>query len=152
MKFLNLLESFFKRTFLCFSMIVLVFTFTGSILNVEDSGKVLAVSQLMGFFSFSFLFSLSAELSFIFKKNSVVKGAVKFILSLVSFVLVFFTNTSFSLYLEEKQNPAFSVIVITFVYVLIYAACSLFGLAYKSLKNKLENSLKAYDNVYIDKQ
>ena len=152
MKIINYFETFIKRVLCCFALIVLAFCVIGSILNVQATGKVLAVSQLFGFFLFSVLYSISVEISKLFKKNAVLRGAICFILSLASFVAVFFLNSSFSVYLSEKQNPAYSIIVITFAYVIIYVVCSLIGALFNLLTSRISNSQKEYENVYDIKQ
>ena len=148
MKLMNIVESVVKRLLACFALIVLCFSVVGDMLGGLNTVWALTVSQIFTFFWFSVLFSISCEIANFIKNNSVIKGAVRFILSLGSFVLIFYTSDSFAIYLSQKQNKAYSIFMITFIYTLIYVISALLGALIKFVKNKVENSSKEYKQVY----
>jgi hypothetical protein len=63
---------------------------------------------------------------------------------------VFFAGESFDNYVTQNavQNKGFSVLAISFVFVIIYVVCSLVALVLSSLRTKLVNRNKDYKDMF----
>ncbi len=144
-KFISVLV---KRLTLCFTLIVMTFTVVGIIANVQSMGKGLAVAQLMDFFVFSALFAISFGIADFVKNSLILKRTLQFVLSLASLIFVFLTGDSFKSYLAGMQNPLFSIVAITFFFVVVYTAVALVVLVFGYIKNRVTNSGKEYDKMF----
>lgn len=148
----NIVSTFVRRMTLCFTLIVLTFTVVGSFTNMESFGKGLAISQLVSFFLFSVLVAVSFGIADFIKNSSIIRRTVQFVLTYASVVLVFFTSSLFKSYLSGMQNPAFSILVVTFCFVLIYTCIAVLVLAASFVRNKIINSSKEYVNMFDEQK
>ena len=147
------LSTFARRTLYCFALITLGMTFVGSLAKTDDTMHYLASEQMMTFFVFSLLFALSFFIADFVKNNIIVKRTIQFVLSYASLVAVFLFGGTFRNYVEQNsvQNPAFSVLSISFMFVVIYAVAALIVLVSSFLKVRLENSDKEYKSMFDKK-
>ena len=152
-KIFDILSKFIKRTLYCFALITLGMTIVGSLAKTDDTMHYLASEQMMTFFYFSLLFALSFLIADFVKNNVIIKRTAQFVLSYASLVLVFLYGGTFENYVEDYsvQNPAFSVLSISFMFVVIYAVFSLIVLLAAYIKNKAVNSQTEYKSIFDDK-
>lgn len=143
------LSVFFKRSFACFSLIALAFAIVGKIISGNELLKYISVDFVLSFFAFSVLFALSFFLAD-FIKNAILRRFLKFVLTYSSFSLVFFAGGAFENYVLSNaiQNKAFSVLAISFIFVIIYVIIGLVALACSAVKVKLDDSNKEYDKMF----
>lgn len=149
MKIINgIVNAFVRRVTLSFTLIVLSFTFIGKFANVEEYFKGLAVSELISFFWFSCLLALSFGIADFIKKNVIIKRTVQFVLTYLSVVVIFFCGTVFKNMLATVQNPAFTVVSVTFAFVVVYSIIAFLVLLTKFVMNKILNSKKEYTGMF----
>lgn len=146
----KIISSFIHRAALCFSLIVLSFTIVGTVAGVESIGKGLAMTQLLTFFYFSALIAVSFGICDFVKNNIIVRRTLQFLLSFGSMALAFFTGDFFKTYLSGMQNPAFSVIAISFMFVIIYTVIAVAVLVFNYVVNKVTNSKKEYVSIFSE--
>jgi len=151
-KLVSILSVFIKRVCVCFTLIVLSFTVVGNLTAMESYNKGLAISQLTSFFWFACLFALSFLVADFVKNNVIVKRTLQFVFTYASLVLVFFTGNLFKDYLADKQNPAFSILAISFIFVVIYTVCAVAVLIGRFIMNKLTNSSKEYESMFEEQK
>lgn len=150
--FKNVIASLVRRTTLCFTATVMCFAVVGSLADIEQTGKGLAIGQLTDFFVFSLILgAVFAACDFI-KNNSVIRRTLQFVLTYAGFALVFFTGSIFKEHLEQMQNPAFSVLVVSFIFVVAYIAVALISLLIGFLVNRTENRSKEYVNMFEEQK
>lgn len=150
---LEKLSAFVRRTLYCFALIALGMTIVGSLAKTDDTMHYLASEQMMTFFVFSLLFAFSFFIADFITNNVIIKRSVQFILSYGSLVAVFLFGGTFQNYVEQNsvQNPAFSVLSISFMFVVIYAAAALLVLIGSFIKSRIENSDKEYKSIFDKK-
>ncbi len=139
-----------SRTLSCFALITIFITAAGTLLGFDELGKVLWVSQLRAFLLFAFLYAVSFGISDFIKNNIVIKRALQFVLTFASALICVFCTDGFSAYVAEKQNPAFSILAISFAFVIVYVICALAVLIGGFIKNKLLNANKEYESLFLD--
>ncbi len=144
----KIISTLVKRITLTFTLIVMTFTVVGSFANMEGFGKGLAITQLMTFFVFSCLLAVSFGICDFVKNNTVIRRTLHFVLSYASLALSFFTSSMFKEYLASMQNPAFSVLSISFIFVIIYTVVSVVVLVCRFLNNRFTNSNKEYTQLF----
>lgn len=145
---------FFYRAFFCFTFITMAMAVFGKLMNTDELYKYMAVKQLFTFFVFSLLFALSFTVADFIKNNVIIKRTVQFVLTYISLVAVFFLGGSFSNYVEASgvQNQGFSILSISFMFVLIYAVCALIVLIVKFLTGLVLNRSKEYVSIFENKE
>ena len=152
-KIIGILSTFVKRTLYCFALIVLGMTLVGFVAGTDETMHYLSSAQMLTFFLFSVLFAVSFFFADFEKKNVIIKRAIQFVLSYASLVAVFLCGGNFENYVEANgvQNPAFSVLSISFMFVVIYCVCGLLVLVSKFVASKIENSSKDYESMFDKK-
>lgn len=148
-KTITIISKFLTRTFSCFSLITLSMALIGSMMNTDELYKYLAVKQIITFFVFSLLFALSFLIADFIRNNVVIKRCMQFVLTYISLVAVFFFGGSFSNYIESNsvQNKGFSILSISFMFVMIYVFCAVIVLICLFIKNRIVNSNKEYKSI-----
>ena len=147
-------SKFLKRTFCCFSLITLSMSIIGIAANTDELNKYMAVKQILTFFVFSMLFALSFFIADFIKNNIIIRRSVQFTLTYASLVVVFLCGGSFSNYVETNnvQNVGFSILSISFIFVIIYVVFAVIVLLSQFIKSKIENSSKEYSSILADKE
>lgn len=145
---------FFFRTFFCFTFITMGMAIVGNLMNTDELYKYMAVKQLFTFFVFSLLFALSFMIADFFSKNVIIKRTIQFVLTYISLAAVFFFGGSFTNYVEANgvQNTGFSILSISFIFVLIYAVCAVVVLVAKFVAGLVTNRNKEYVSVFENKE
>lgn len=142
------IKKMISRITLCFTALVMTFTIVGAFADVSASGKGLAIGQLSSFFWLSCLIALSFCICDFIASNAVLRRTMQFVLSYVSVVVVFFLGDYFKTYLSGMQNPAFSVLAISFMFVIIYTVIAVAVLIFNFVASKLECSEKEYESMF----
>ena len=150
----NSISKFFTRAFACNSLIVVAMAVFGYLMNTDEFFKYLSVNQILTFFAFSLLFALSFGIADLLKVNVILKRCVQFVLTYLSLVLVFFLGGSFSSYIESNnvQNKGFSILAISFMFVIIYTVCGLVALLFGFIRNRISESNKQYESIFESKE
>lgn len=143
-------STFFRRTFCCFSLITILIALIGTFNNTDELYKFVSVKQIFSFFVFSILFAFSFAICDCIKNNAIIRRAVQFVLSYASLSAVIFGGGSFKSYVDKNavQNTPFSVLSISFAFVIIYVVCALIVLLAKSVSRRVQNGEKEYDNMF----
>lgn len=149
-KALPVISNFFRRTFCAFSLITLSIALVGTFNNTDELYKFVSVKQLFSFFFFSLLFALSFAICDFVKSNAIIRRALQFVLSYASLCAVIFGGGTFKSYVDKNavQNTPFSVLSISFAFVIIYVICACVVLVAKNVNRKLQNNDKEYDNMF----
>lgn len=152
-KVLKLLSTFFRRTFCCFSLIALILSITGRIVNQDELSNYISVDLLISLFLFSLTFALAFAIADFVKENGIIRRALQFVLTYAGLVLVFFMGGTFENYVSVNavQNKGFSILAISFSFVLIYVVCGVISLLLGYIKKKAENGEKSYDSMFENK-
>ena len=136
------------RLTLCFTALVMTFTVVGAFADVSASGKGLAIGQLSSFFWFSCLIALSFCICDFIGSNAVLRRTLQFLLSYASVVVVFFLGDYFKSYLSGMQNPAFSILAISFMFVIIYTVIAVAVLVFNFVVSKFARNNKEYESMF----
>ena len=149
----SVINKFFARTFSCFSLITVAMSLVGLILNTDDMAKYLAVNQILTFFYFSLLFALSFGICDLIKNSSVLRRTFQFVLTYASLVLVFFLGGTFGNYVSENavQNKGFSILAISFMFVIIYVVCGIIAMALGMISKKANATEEEYKSIFENK-
>lgn len=141
---------FFRRTFRFFSLLTLSFAVIGLLIKNNEYSKYIAADILISFFIFSALLAISFAISDLVKQNSILKGFIRFILSFASLSVVFFFGGAFNNYVVSNgvQNKGFSILAISFAFVIIYVLCSVISMIFGSISKRVSNSKAEYDNMF----
>lgn len=142
----DIISKFFYRTFCIFSLLTLAVCGFGMLFHVQDlSSKI-----IFSFLGFSLMLSVSFLIGDFIKNNAVLRNAVKFVLSYFSVVVIFFLGGPLAAYTKAQhlQNKGFSVLAVSLVYVLIYAAIGLVVLLFNFIKNKILNNKTNYEKMF----
>lgn len=116
----------------------------------------LPCSVLLWTLLFSFLISISSEIcSFMKNKNinAIAVWSVHFVLTYLSFLFVYIILGGANVYLSSafaSQNKIFTVIIMSFFYVGIYAALGLLKAIIVTLRKKRNGKNHNYENLYSD--
>ena len=150
----NVISKFFTRAFACNSLIVVAMSLFGYMTNTDEYSKYLSVKEILTFFVFSLLFALSFAIADLFKNNVILKRCAQFVLTYLSLAVVFFFGGSFSSYVEANnvQNKGFSILAISFMFVIIYTVCGVIALLFGFIKNKISDSKKQYESIFESKE
>lgn len=145
---------FFRRTFSCFSLLTLAFAVVGMLIKTNEYSKFIASDLIVSFFVFSSMLALSFAISDLFKNSAVLKGFIRFILTFISLCVVFFAGGAFSNYVAVNgvQNKSFSILAISFVFVIIYVVCSLVTILAGFIKRKISEGDKEYISIFDNKE
>ena len=145
-KAFDVIAKFFNRTFCIFTFIVIAVCIFGMIFEVVDLSSYLIFS----FLGFSAMLGLSFLIGDFFKNSSVLRNAVKFILSYVSLVIAFFLGGPLSSYVASNNvsNKSFTILAISLAFVLIYALVGLVVLLVGFITRKVNNSKKDYESMF----
>ena len=148
-KFLDALSAFFKRTFTCFSLLTFCMALVGFFQKTDEMNKAMSVGEILTFFIFALFFGLSFLIADFFKKNVIVKRALQFVLSYASLVGVFYFSDAITNQVEtNSHNFGFSLLAISFFYVLIYFVCACFVLIKNAVYKKCANREEEYEDIY----
>ena len=147
-KIIDVTGKFVKRALVCFALIILGFVCARLVIGNGQSAMNFDINQMLVLFYFSCLFSLSFTVASFIKKSAVLRRAVQFVLSFLSSFVIIFSSS----FVSEGQNPAFRILLIGFVFVVIYAVCSAVVLISAYVYNKLTNSGKEYVNMFDEQK
>ena len=145
---LSLIKSYVLKSSLCFTLVVAFFTLFGKITGMEEIFRGLAVSELLSLFGFSFLVGAVLTASAFIANNAVLRNAVKFILCYGAFALVFFTSSIFKNHLDTMQNPAMSVLILSFCFVIGYVLIAVICLCAKAIYKRYILDEQEYESIY----
>lgn len=147
-KIIDVLGKFVKRALVCFALVILGFICARLAIGNEHSAVNFDINQMLVLFYFSCLFSLSFTIASFIKNSAVIRRTVQFVLSFLSCFVIIFSNS----FVSEGQNPAFRILLIGFVFVVIYAVCSAVVLVSGYVYNKLVNGGKEYVNMFDEQK
>lgn len=147
-KIIEVLGKFVKRALVCFALVILGFICARLAIGNEHSAVNFDINQMLVLFYFSCLFSLSFTIASFIKNSAVIRRTVQFVLSFLSCFVIIFSNS----FVSEGQNPAFRILLIGFVFVVIYAVCSAAVLISGYVYNKLVNGGKEYVNMFDEQK
>ena len=145
----DILSKFFFRTFTAFTLITVSVCLFGLIFEV----KQLISYMIFAFLGFSALLAVSFLIGDLIKNNSVLRNTVKFVLSYLSLVIMFFVSGPLSLhtYLNGSNNKGFTILAVSLAFVLVYFVIGLVILLVSFIKNKIANSDKDYESMFDNK-
>jgi len=147
-KIIDVLGKFAKRALVCFALVILGFICARLAIGNEHSAVNFDINQMLVLFYFSCLFSLSFTIASFIKNSAVIRRTVQFVLSFLSCFVIIFSNS----FVSDGQNPAFRILLIGFVFVVIYAVCSAVVLISGYVYNKLVNGGKEYVNMFDEQK
>lgn len=147
-KIIDVLGKFVKRALVCFALVILGFICARLAIGNEHSAVNFDINQMLVLFYFSCLFSLSFTIASFIKNSAVIRRTVQFVLSFLSCFVIIFSNS----FVSDGQNPAFRILLIGFVFVVIYAVCSAVVLISGYVYNKLVNGGKEYVNMFDEQK
>lgn len=152
-KIYDVLSVFLKRIFCCFSLITLAMAIIGKSLNSGEISNYMSVDLIVSFFLFSALFAVSFGVADFFKNNSILRRFVQFVLTYACLYIVFIAGGAFESYVATNniQNKAFSVLAISFAFVIIYAVCGAVAVLFSFIKLRLENKNNDYKEMFENK-
>lgn len=147
-------SNFFRRTFCCFTLITAAMALIGRVVNKSDFSNYISVDLIVSFLLFSLLFALSFGISDLIKNNGVLKRFLQFILTYASVAVVFFAGGALGRYIEANgvQNKGFSILAISFVFVIIYVVCGLIALVASSVRKKIAGDKEEYSEMFANKE
>lgn len=151
--FVSAIKKFFTRTFSCFSLITVAMSLVGLIFNTDDMAKYLSVNQILTFFCFALLFAFSFGICDLIKNSNVLRRTLQFILTYASLVVVFFLGGTFGNYISENavQNVGFSILAISFMFVIIYVFCGVIALVLGLISKKTSCNDDEYKSIFDNK-
>ena len=140
---------FLKRTFACFSLLTVAFALVGKIVGGNELLNYLSVDFILSFFAFSLLFAFSFFVAD-FVKNNILRRFLQFVFTYIDVAVVFFAGGALENYVLSNavQNKAFSVLAISFIFVIIYVVLGLLSLVSALIKSKLCNNNKEYSEMF----
>ncbi len=147
-KVIHYIKYYFMSFCICNTMIISFFALMGKIMNMSGTHRGLDVNELGTFLALSALIALSLTLSSLIKFNSVIKGIVRILLCYGSFAATILTSRIFAEYSKTSQNPAYTVLVLSFAFILIYALVSLFVFLAKLLYKKIIEEKQEYTKQF----
>lgn len=145
----EMIRKFFVRTFTCFSLLTLVMAFVGLFNKSDELSKYLTVNQIFTFAIISLFFALSFLIADFIKNNTIIRRCVQFVLTYASFIGTWFLRGTLKNHVEtNSHNMAYSLLMISFGFVVAYVICALIVLLLGAVKKSaVEKELK-YENVY----
>ena len=147
----DIIRKFFVRTFTCFSLLTLFMAFMGLLNKSDELSKYMKVNQIFTFIIISLFVALSFLIADFIKNNAIIRRTVQFVLSYASFVGVFYFRGSLTNHVEtNSHNFGFSLLALTFWFVIVYAVCAVFALAVAAVHKAAVGSEKEYVNIYKD--
>ena len=151
-KIFEVISSFFRRTFCCFSLVTIAMAAVGKLVSENEFSNYISVNLILSFLTFSLLFALSFLIAD-FVKNTVVRRFLQFVLTYASVAVAFFAGGAFENYVltNAVQNKGFSILAISFVFVIIYVVCGIVTLVVSLVKSKLLNNNKEYKEMFENK-
>lgn len=144
---------FFKRTFMCFSFIIVLMSVVGEFFFAEETMKIMSTSQILTFLLYSVLFGLSFFVADYIKDNAIIKNTVRFLLSFASLIAIVLFGGSFESFSARSStdNPGFTYLVfLGMVFVSVYVICALLIVLKNFIVNKLTNSNKNYNSLFSE--
>ena len=145
---LSLLKSFIFKSSLCFTLTTAFFTVFGKITNMEKFYKGLAVSEITSIFSFAFLIGASLTVASLVKSNAILRNALKFLLCYGSFALAFFSLSVFKGHIKTMQNPALTILILSFCFVIGYVLVALINCVSCVVCKKIAGVEQEYISIY----
>ena len=145
---------FFKRTVYCFSFTIIAMAVIGKYLNFDEGMMGMSVDQILTFLLYSFLFAASFLIADFIKDNTVIKNAVRFLLSYSSLISIIMFGGSFESFkdLSTTDNPDFSYIVIlSMIFTATYVVASVLIMLRNFVVRKLTDSNKQYKSIFTEK-
>lgn len=140
---------------LCFTLIVVFLSVIGTLAG-EDIMSALPCSMLLWTLLFSFLTAIAFAISALLKSlkvNTVVNCAVHFVLTYISFLLVYVIGGGADAYLGKvsaAQNRVFSIIMMSFCFIGIYAVVGLIRMCAATIRHQFKVKNAEYENVYSE--
>ncbi len=149
-KVMEFMSVFFKRAFCCFSLITVVMAIVGKLTNTSEFSNYISVNLIISFFLFALLFALSFGIADFVKNNGILRRFIQFVLTFAGVVIVFFVGGAFENYVSTNnvQNKGFSILAISFMFVVIYFVCGLISLVFGFIKSKLSRGNKDYKEMF----
>ena len=151
----KIIHKLIYSTALYFSVIIMVMAIIGQ--NAGDGVlAALPCTVLLWTLLFSFLVSVSREICEILKKrnvNTVAVYAIHFVLTYLSFLLVYIFLGGANVYLSSafaSQNKIFTVIIMSFFYIGIYAVLGLVKAVIVTFRKKKSGKNDNYQNLYTE--
>lgn len=149
---LEKISVFFKRAFCCFSLVTVAMALVGMAENKQDDiSYYISVDLIISFFLFSLLLALSFCISDLIKNNNVLRRAAQFVLTYLSAVVVLFGAFGDYVKANNVQNPGYSMLMLSFCFVIIYALCGVVALIFGVIKSKIANENKEYKEMFDNK-
>lgn len=151
----QLLNKLITSTSVYFTIIVVVMAVIGQAFG-DFALIALPCEVLLFTLLFSFLISVAFAVSQFMKEkniNSIAVYAIHFILSYLSFLLVYVWLGGAKGYLSgvfASQNKIFTLIILSFFFIGIYVFTTLVKVVVVSLRNKLRNKNTGYEKIYSD--
>ncbi len=151
---LSALTQIFRRFFAAFSILVLLFSIIGALINTEN---VLFCTQLLWTALFAFLLALTFTLTDFLsakKLNLFAVRTIHFILSYASFFLTYIIGGAAKSYFKASvpfTNRVFMIICITFLFIGVYTVIGFVRIGWKALVNRHQNNTKEYQSIYSEK-
>ena len=148
-KIFNVISTFFKRAFACFSLLTLAFAIIGKSISGNEMLKYISADFILAFFAFSVLFAFFFLVSD-FVRNNILRRFLQFVFTYIDVAVVFFAGGALENYVLSiaVQNKAFSVLAISFIFVIIYVVFGLVSLVSALIKSKLCNNNKEYSEMF----
>lgn len=138
-----------KRSTLCFTLVMLGMSLAG--FAVKPDSNALFCSQILYILLFSVLVGISFGAADFVKNNAVIRRAVQFVLSYVSFALTFYLGGAGKNYFENQStNKAFTVICTTLIFIGIYVVAAFLVFAFAKAKESFANRNKKYEKQFDD--
>lgn len=142
-KTVEILTKLLKRTTLCFTLLTFFFAVAGY--AVKPDANAIMCSELLYMLLFSLMIGISFCICDFVKKNSVVRRALQFVLSYVSFALMFFVGGAGKTFIDNlSQNKAFTIICVSLVFIGVYVVIAALHIGFGALSNMLKNSKQKY--------
>ncbi len=148
MKINEIIKNYFIRLFVCFSLVVIGFCVVASAIGNEKGIMVLAIPSVWTFLAYSAMFSLSFTIASFIRNSVVIKRCVQFLLSFASLGIILPGNT----FVSEGQNPAFRILLIALMFIIIYTLCALILFVFKYFSNMSTNRYKDYDSIFEEQK
>ena len=154
-KFNQLVKKLITSSSVYFTTIVVIMSVIGQVFGDFDLAA-LQCEVLLLTLLFSFLISVALVVSEFMKEkriNSIAVYAIHFILSYLSFLLVYIWLGGAKGYLSgafASQNKIFTLIIMSFFFIGIYVFITLIKFVVVSLRNKLRNKNTGYEKIYSE--
>lgn len=152
LKFLNKLVFRFA---ICFAGIILLWSAV-SLFDTVHSTPSIPCSVILWMALFSLLISvafiITDLLSGIKKINTVILRLIHFLLSYISFVMVFIVGDASDIYFANNAytSPILKGMLLSFLFIGIYAVIGFIRIITASIIQRLMNNRKEYKNIYTE--